>query len=150
MLTKTLMVLKLVVRAIPRLLFNKYRALVFAKASGLAFVPGSYLSQIPRRHFHDLVTHCPILNSQIMRYCLLGILTGTRYTTLRKTKFILTIFMGVIGFDGDQEVNEACRALGVSLNPRENINCQRTIGSRGLIDRDVSPFLACGCGRGDD
>ena len=56
--------------------------------------------------------------------------------------------MGVTGFDGKQEVNRACRALGVSLNLRENINCQRTFGSRGLIDRDVSPLFVCGGGRG--
>ena len=31
-----------------------------------------------------------------------------------KNQFISIIHMGVIGFDGDQEVNEACRALGVS------------------------------------
>ena len=69
---------------------------------------------------------------------------------LYESEFLLTTKMGVIGFDGDQEVNGACRALGVSLNLRETIKCQRTIGSRGLIDRDVSPFLACGYGRGDD
>ena len=56
--------------------------------------------------------------------------------------------MGVIGFDGDQEVNGACRALGVSLNLREKHNCQRTIGSRSLIDCDVSSFYVCGDERG--
>lgn len=46
---------------------------------------------------------------------------------------------GVTGFDGDQEVNGACRALGVSLNLREPYNCQRRIGSRGVIATATSP-----------
>ena len=53
---------------------------------------------------------------------------------------------GVNGFDGDQEVNGACRALGVSLNLRETNNCQPRLGSRSLIDCDVSPFSVCGHG----
>jgi len=55
---------------------------------------------------------------------------------------------GVTGFDGDQEVNGACRALGVSLNLREMFNCQRRIGPRSLINCDVSLFFVCGHGRG--
>ena len=55
---------------------------------------------------------------------------------------------GVTGFDGEQEVNGACRALGVSLNLREKHNCQRTIGSRSLIDCDVFPFFVCERGKG--
>lgn len=46
---------------------------------------------------------------------------------------------GVTGFDGDQEVNGACRALGVSLNLREPYNCQRRIGSRSVITTATSP-----------
>ena len=56
--------------------------------------------------------------------------------------------MGVTGFDGDQEASGACRALGDSLNLRENSNCQTRIGTRGLIDRDVSLPEACGGRRG--
>ena len=66
---------------------------------------------------------------------------------MKEQSWIITQ-MGVTGFDGEQEVNGACRALGVSLNLREKHNCQRTIGSRSLIDCDVSPFFVCGHGRG--
>ena len=38
--------------------------------------------------------------------------------------------------------------LSVEFSGRlDNVN-DRTIGSRGLIDRDVSPFFVCGNGRG--
>src|SRR6476469_2292317 len=55
--------------------------------------------------------------------------------------------MGVTGFDGDTEVSGACRALGVSLNLRENSNCQPRTGTRSLINCDVPPPDACGGGR---
>ena len=39
---------------------------------------------------------------------------GRGTLSIEKINFITLPNMGVIGFDGDQEVNEACRALGVS------------------------------------
>ena len=55
--------------------------------------------------------------------------------------------LGATGFDGDQEVSGACRALGVSLILRETSNCQQRTGTRSLINCDVPPSEACGGGR---
>jgi hypothetical protein len=76
-----------------------------------------------------------------MRYIDLvhSMLNTKTYHSLRKR--------GVTGFDGDTEVSGACRALGVSLNLRENSNCQSRTGTRSLINCDVPPPDACGGGR---
>ena len=44
----------------------------------------------------------------------LEIFLGRGTLSVEKINFTSIPYMGVIGFDGDQEVNEACRALGVS------------------------------------
>lgn len=40
---------------------------------------------------------------------------------------ILYTTRGATGFDGDQEVTSACRALGVSLNLRENATANQEL-----------------------
>ena len=55
--------------------------------------------------------------NSILRFCFavpLEIDLGRGTLSIEKINFITLPNMGVIGFDGDQEVNEACRALGVS------------------------------------